>query len=238
MFHVKHCLAGREVFRVSIAYKESFEKYETYVHVIDSLFSKIKDEYGACVNCKPGCDDCCYALFDLTLIEAMYINHHFNQRFHGDKKVKLLEKAGVVDRKIHKLKKSAYQQLKHGQDEINILGEMAMERIRCPLLNDNNECELYDKRPITCRLYGIPTSSYGTSHICGKSAFEKGAKYPTINMEKVYEQLYHFSLELSIQIKTKYSKLPEMMIPMSMALITEFNDEYLGVVNAEREKEV
>ncbi len=149
-----------------------FSKYETYIDMIEGIVSKVRNENVDNVKCKIGCSDCCYALFDLSLIEALYINHHFNKKFSGDSKIAIQEKAGKVDRKINKIKKSMYKELKAGAKEVEILGKMAMERIRCPLLNFKDECEMYENRPITCRLYGIPTSSSGVSHICGKSGFD------------------------------------------------------------------
>ncbi|MBU0993729.1 MAG: YkgJ family cysteine cluster protein [Proteobacteria bacterium] len=215
-------------------FKPILDKYETYVQMIDGIFKKVGNEYGYCVKCKPGCDDCCYALFDLSFIEAVYINRRFKENFSGDQRSLLIEKAARADRQIHKLKKSAFQQLKHGRDEIGILGDMAMERVRCPFLNEKSKCDMYDMRPITCRLYGIPTSTSGASHICGKSAFEKGGKYPTVNMDKIHNQLYNLSLELAIHIKSRYAKIAEVLIPLSMALITDFNEEYLGVGDAKK----
>ena len=34
--------------------------------------------------------------------------------------------------------------------------EIAATSVRCPLLDEENRCLLYDARPITCRLYGVP----------------------------------------------------------------------------------
>lgn len=216
---------------------EFFIKYETLVDMVDNVFKKVKTEHVKNVKCKEGCSDCCYALFDLSLIEALYINHKFNEKISGNKKVDILENAGKVDRQIYKLKKDAYKEYKDGKKEVEILGKMAMERIRCPLLNSSDTCDLYENRPITCRLYGIPTSSGGVSHICGDSGFEQGVSYPTVNMDAIHKQLYDLSKEMSVNIKSKYTKLSEMLIPLSMALITEFTDEYLGVQEKKEDKD-
>ena len=218
--------------------KEFFIKYETIVDMIDNIFSKVKAEHSENVKCKEGCSDCCYALFDLILIEALYINNKFNEKFSGNEKVSVLEKASKVDRKIYKLKKEAYTEYKNGKSEIEILGKMAMEKVRCPLLNKNNLCDLYENRPITCRLYGIPTSSGGVSHICGNSGFKQGESYPTVNMDTIHKQLYDLSKEVSVYLESKYPKLADMLIPLSMAIITEFTEEYLGMPDKEGKEDV
>ena len=55
---------------------------------------------------------------------------------------------------------------------------LARERIRCPLLDKNQDCILYPYRPITCRVYGIPTGIHGTARVCGKAGFIKDKDYP------------------------------------------------------------
>ena len=55
-----------------------FKNYEAVSIAADAVFARVKKEYADCVKCKTKCADCCHALFDLTLIEALYINHHFN----------------------------------------------------------------------------------------------------------------------------------------------------------------
>ena len=159
---------------MTINYTPYFKKYEAYVKMADQAFGQVKNEYQDCVKCKIECSDCCYALFDLTLIETIYINNQFNKNFSGEEKEKVLQKANFIDRKIHKIKKKAYKDLKAGRNEGEILTMLAAERVRCPLLNSKERCDLYEYRPITCRFYGIPTAIGGTGHTCGKSGFVQG----------------------------------------------------------------
>ena len=46
----------------------------------DEAFEHVRKAYAECVKCEEKCADCCFALFDLTLIEALYINHKFNAK--------------------------------------------------------------------------------------------------------------------------------------------------------------
>ncbi|MGD2037439.1 MAG: YkgJ family cysteine cluster protein, partial [Desulfobacterales bacterium] len=73
-----------------------FEKYEALVSSADAAFERVKQAHAECVKCKEKCTDCCYALFDLTLIEALYINHKFNQKIRGSQRAELLEKANAA----------------------------------------------------------------------------------------------------------------------------------------------
>ncbi len=206
-----------------------FKTYEKLVAKSDDAFEKVRTAYADCVKCEEKCADCCYALFDLTLIEALYINYKFNNKKKSPEKSELLEKANQADRIIHKIKQKAHRDLQAGKSEEEILDGLAQERVRCPLLNEAELCDLYDNRPLTCRFYGIPTAIAGAGHTCGKSAFEKGKPYPTVNLDVVNSQLQQISMELIRDLKSRYVKLSDMLVPLSMALLTIYNDDYLGV---------
>lgn len=77
---------------MNIDFTPFFKKYEELSKKADSAFNRVSNEYQECVRCKVGCSDCCHALFDLTLIEAIYINHQFNTLFNGEKETNLLKK--------------------------------------------------------------------------------------------------------------------------------------------------
>ncbi len=209
--------------------EKHFVKYEALIQMVDAVFDRVKNEYPKEVFCREKCSDCCYALFDLTLIEALYIKDQFNKNFSGSEKNKILEIADKTDRALTKMKRQAFKDVKNGADQLEIIGKMSQERVRCPLLGEDNLCVMYDKRPITCRVYGIPTSTAGVSHICGRTNFKQGDPYPTLNMDKIYTQLQLFSAEMIKDIKSEKIKMHEILIPVSMALMTNFDEEYLGV---------
>ncbi len=206
-----------------------FRQYEALSQAADQVFEKVRAEFPECVKCERECADCCHALFDLTLIEALYINDRFQTRFKGGEREAALERANRADRKIHKLKRDAYRELKAGKEESDILADLAAQKVRCPLLNDQDLCELYDHRPITCRLYGIPTSIGGLGRTCALSGFEGGKSYPTVDIDKIHGRLQEISGELLRDINSQNIKLVDLLMPLSMALMTEFNEDFLGL---------
>jgi len=214
---------------MDISFSPHFTKYEKLLAKADDAFEQVKNEFPDCVKCKIQCYDCCNALFDLALIEALYINYHFNRNFNGEEKDRVINQADIADRKVYKLKKKAYNDLKSGKDQNEIMIQTASERIRCPLLTDKNECALYEFRPITCRVYGIPTVIDGNGHTCGLSGFIEGEKYPSVNFDIIQKKLYDISCELVKNINSKYSKLGEILVPLSTAILTVYDDEYLGI---------
>lgn len=206
-----------------------FRHYEQVVKYVESAFEKVQSEYSDCVRCRIGCADCCHALFDLSLIEALYIKSKFDETFCAEDREKFLERATKADRLIYKIKRNAYKEHQSGKSEEAILADMARQRVRCPLLNEKDQCDLYDFRPITCRLYGIPAVIGGKGHTCGLSAFDQGKSYPTVRLEEIHKRLYEISFALAHDIKSRYPNLAEVLVPLSMALLTEYSMEYLGV---------
>jgi len=221
---------------MKIDFTPYFKKYEAISAKADELFANVQEEFPECVKCEIKCADCCHALFDLSLIEAIYINHRFNEIFKGTERERLIDKSNRADRKTYMIKKKAYKDKEAGKNEVEILMELAAERVRCPFLNDDEKCDLYEYRPITCRLYGMPTATGGIGHSCGKSGFIEGNQYPTANLDVIQKRLYEISAELVNNIKTKYVKMAEMLVPVSMAILTEYDEMYLGIIDDEKKE--
>lgn len=216
---------------MKIDFTPYFEKYKALSAKADEMFAKVQNEFPECVRCEIKCADCCHALFDLTLIEAIYINHRFNEMFEGKEKEAIVEKSNRADRKTYMVKRKAYQDKEAGKNEVEILMEIAAERVRCPLLNEDDMCALYEYRPITCRLYGMPTSTGGIGHTCGKSDFVEGQPYPTANLDVIQKKLYEISAEFVGQIRTRHVKMGDLLVPLSMAILTVYDENYLGMVD-------
>jgi Fe-S-cluster containining protein len=206
-----------------------FDKYKAIVDQVDAVFQKVQAEHEDCVRCRVGCSDCCHAIFDLSLVEALYIKAQFDKVFKEGDRAQIIERANEADRAVYRLKRRAFKDHENGKPENEILEEMAAERIRCPLLDADDRCALYADRPLTCRLYGIPTVIGDKAHTCGLSGFEPGKAYPTVKLDAIQQKLYDLSAELARDIGSSYPKLAELLVPVSMALLTEYTEAYLGV---------
>jgi Fe-S-cluster containining protein len=214
-------------------FEKMFTQYEVLAGAADRIFEKVKQEFSKEMTCNKGCSDCCHALFDVSLVEALYLNHHFNNRFAGEDRETLIEKANRADRTIYKIKRDARKRLEKGHTEEDLLVSLAAERVRCPLLNSQNQCDLYEYRPITCRLYGVPTEIGGLTHSCGLSGFIKGKSYPTVHMEKMNYQLFSLATAYVQEISSRYNELSGLVMPVSAALLTEFDEAFLGIGDAD-----
>lgn len=212
-----------------------FSRYERLVQQAEALFNKIQSQYPQEIACVKSCSSCCEALFDLSFIEALYLHQKFSELVTDHKeRFTLIEKANNADRKIAQIKRKLYKDSLPRKDTHVLFEEVSRLRVRCPLLNDENLCSLYQVRPITCRIYGVPTAIGGKSYTCGKAHFIMGKAYPTIHGEKIQESLIQLSKELSVYIGSHFKELHTMYVPVSTALITSYDATYLGIVDSSK----
>ncbi len=207
-----------------------FAQYEQLRGYVDAAFARVEQTCPGCVTCHPGCSDCCHALFDLSLVEAMYLNRAFQKAFdYGPERSAVLERAEKTDRQLARIKKNLFLEEKKGKAPALIMEEVAGLRMRCPLLDEKDMCLLYEARPITCRAYGVPTSIAGKGHVCGTSAFVQGTQYPTVKLDRIQDTLLDLSLAVERAVGSRFDQLHEVYMPLSMALLTSFDDAFLGI---------
>jgi Fe-S-cluster containining protein len=212
-----------------------FANYEILCAEADALFDQVRRRHPDCVACSLGCSDCCHAMFDLSLVEALYLNQQFHQAIaFGPQHSAIIDAAGDADRLAARVKRALYTSSKDGNTR-QVMEDAAHTRIRCPLLDAEDHCLLYAHRPVTCRLYGVPAAIAGEAHVCGKSAFSKGQSYPTVALEKIQDRLAAMSLEIAQTLGTRLKELHLVYVPVSMALLTRYDAKYLGLGPAKRE---
>jgi len=154
---------------------------------VDATFALTKRQFPKEVRCRPGCIDCCYALFDLSLAEAFALHREFKR------------KPRKVRREVLRRLEKYEREWQKKAPEVITPFVLSTVRIRCPLLGDDQRCVLYHVRPVTCRLYGIPVALGSETFVCGLSGFEPGQQYPTVLFYKVQERLAQLSEKLAPQ---------------------------------------
>ncbi len=198
-------------------FPDLYGRYQQLVKAADDAFKKMKLEYGHLIPCRIHCCDCCYAIFGLFLIEAVFLNYHFNNLNRRERREALIraEKADIKMLQVRDRLNEAFPD----DPKMKVYG-LGRQRVRCPLLDDRDECILYEHRPITCRLYGIPVSINGKASVCGRTHFKKGVTYPTFNLDKVYKELYQLSTDLLEQAGCQNTSKAALLISVSKAIKT------------------
>lgn len=197
-----------------------FHNYELLVDKAELAFKNMQDKHGDCIKCELHCADCCNAVFGLFLIEALYIREHF-EHINEEQKVRIIERAKKADQDLESLQ----DKLRTFEGDPRMQAyTLARERIRCPMLDDNDECVLYQRRPITCRVYGIPTKIHGKTRACGKSKFIAGNTYPILDLDAVYRDLFILSKDLLDEAKVESADKATLLISMSKVVQTSLDD--------------
>jgi Fe-S-cluster containining protein len=192
------------------------QRYELLVAKADQAFQKMKKEFPECIKCKPRCSDCCHALFGLFLIEAVYLKRHFDKLGRKARRAALL-RGNKADKELKKLEERLQ---KNGKTPEMGTASLARERIRCPLLDDHQVCTLYFHRPITCRVYGIPTAIQGKVRVCRKAGFKSGKTYPLFDLDRAYQELYLLSGELLKEAGRRDPERASLLISVSRVIKT------------------
>lgn len=137
---------------------ELFQQYRALLARVDTWFSRSAATAGSSVHCTAGCSDCCRGLFDITLLDAAYLNYGFRTTVAKP----LHEK--VLARCRRRLRQLRSRWPEFGRPFVlNYRPENDWEQLMpdddespCVLLGDDGRCLVYDHRPLTCRLHGLP----------------------------------------------------------------------------------
>ncbi len=190
-----------------------FRSYESLAAMADQAFDRMRQAHASCLRCERHCDDCCHAVFGLFLVEAAYLQHHFG-RLSSEEKAGVVVRCGQADRDLARVQ----QALRDGRGQQE--DPLAVARVRCPLLNEERDCVLYTARPITCRIYGVPTKVQGKARVCGRSGFEPEGTYPAFDLDGVFRDLYDMSRELVEKAGGEDPERAGLLFSMSKVLTT------------------
>jgi len=209
-----------------------FSKYTFLVRKADHAFHTVQEKYPLSVQCRVRCCDCCHAIFGVFPIEAAYINYHFN-RLERRMRRDVLKRAEKAETEMLKAK----DRLKVFEDkpDMKVYG-LGKQRVKCPFLTSKKECVFYEKRPIICRIYGVPYSLKNgdkeKAHVCGISGFEDKVSYPTVKLDKIYHELCQLSRELFTEAGLVNLNKATLLLPLSRVLRMPFESISKGKFEA------
>jgi Fe-S-cluster containining protein len=132
-------------------------KYGLLLREVDGWFAGCVAGHPEEITCHHGCSECCRGLFDITLMDALYLKRGFDLLEESIQEKSLIQAAGRLDALstqwpeftrpwiLNHLPEAQWDEMMPEEDEA-----------RCPLLSDQGACLVYAYRPMTCRLNGIP----------------------------------------------------------------------------------
>ena len=211
------------------AIEELFSEYANMARKADHLFRSIQEKYPMSVKCRVRCCDCCHAVFGVFPIEAANINYHFNRL---DRKVRRDALRRAEKAEVEMLKAKDRLKVFEEDPKMKVFG-LGKQRVKCPLLQDSEECVLYENRPVICRVYGVPyTLNKGdkeVSYVCGISNFEEKTSYPAVKLDNIYHELVRLSTELLAEAGyLNPASKADLMLPLARVLRMPFEEIMKG----------
>jgi Fe-S-cluster containining protein len=206
--------------------EEHIRRYLELVERADNLFATVQQSYGDLMACRPGCDECCHVYYELSLIEAFYLNGMFSQEVSGKVREKALFRAEKALPKFNRARADlARIASQAGTNTHTVENSAAAVRIPCPL-NEQGTCVLYKHRPITCRLYGTPQKIGQRVVSCPNCSFEAGRSYQTVDVAAIQEELFRLSADLLRDLLgVSLKERPGPTFPMPFVLTRTFDKE-------------
>lgn len=197
-------------------YDDIITEYEKLAEKAEAAFEEVRKEHSSLVRCRESCSDCCSSVFGLFLIESLYLGRHFS-RLDRKTRREAASRAEKADRELLEMEKRLS---KYDADPKMKALAMARERVRCPLLGAGDRCVLYSRRPVTCRVYGIPAVISGNIHSCWKAGFEKDKYYTAFDLDGAYRELYRLSRKVLARSGVRDMERASLLLPVSRSIKT------------------
>lgn len=133
------------------------DSYGELLGEVDDWFRRSLELHSDQIACRNGCSECCRGLFDITLLDALYLKRGFDKlpeplkselAREASRRLELLSCVNpdfVEPWLLNGIPEEEWDALMPEEDETP-----------CLLLSESGGCLVYDYRPMTCRLNGIP----------------------------------------------------------------------------------
>jgi Fe-S-cluster containining protein len=147
------------------------------IQIVDAAFADAARRSGEWLVCRPGCTQCCIGVFPINRLDALRLQN-------GLRKLESVSPERAEQIRIRA--RESVKRISQGfpGDKISGMLDEAAEADLCSSNLGNNEpcpaldpatglCELYESRPMTCRVFGPPVRSddgLGVCELCFQGA--------------------------------------------------------------------
>ena len=149
------------------------------VQIVDAALADAARRSGSWLACRPGCTQCCIGAFAISQLDAERLRAGFQalEQFNPERAARVLERvrqsiARIADGFPGDTKTGILDDSPEAEDRF---AEFANDE-PCPVLDpETGMCDLYDARPMTCRVFGPPVRSeegLGVCELCYHGASE------------------------------------------------------------------
>ena len=129
----------------------------------DDWFLRAKSALLGVIPCEKGCCRCCIGPFAVTLLDVEELHRGLRSiPAIGREKIEARARRQVAAMEAQYPRLAIDPALDNYQDDLIDQLVTQFADMRCPALQDDGTCGLYEFRPVACRTMGIPTESAGT----------------------------------------------------------------------------
>jgi Fe-S-cluster containining protein len=153
---------------------------QVLIQIVDSALADAARKSGKWLVCRPGCTQCCVGAFPINQLDALRLRLGL-----ADLGVQAPERAARVRERARQAVARLSQSfpgdpvsglLDEGEKSGQRFADFANDEV-CPALDPaTGNCELYESRPMTCRVFGPPVRSedgLGVCELCFQGATEE-----------------------------------------------------------------
>ena len=163
------------------------EDYLKFLSRADAWYRGVRGKFPDKVTCTKGCRDCCLGLFDVTLLDGDLLREGLAAA-DPETRRDIESRAASILAKLRETWPGLGATLEGWtDDEIDVLCD-ALGAVECPVLGPAGECRLYEHRPLTCRLSGVPVVDLSGEKVypegCAKCSLT-AAEAPRLDCQKL-----------------------------------------------------
>ena len=150
------------------------------IQIVDAALADATQRSGKWLACRPGCTQCCIGAFSINQLDATRLQRGLADlaKREPERAARIRQRArGSVARLTPEFPGDPVSGVLHeGEDAEQQFADFANDE-PCPVLDPKTGlCELYESRPITCRVFGPPVRSedgLGVCELCFQGATDK-----------------------------------------------------------------
>jgi Fe-S-cluster containining protein len=150
------------------------------IQIVDSALAEATRRSGEWLVCRPGCTQCCIGAFAINQLDAARLQRGLadleKREPHRAQRMRKRAREAVARLSADFPGDAATGLLDKGDNAAERFADFANEE-PCPALDpETGNCELYEARPMTCRVFGPPVRSeegLGVCELCYHGATEK-----------------------------------------------------------------
>jgi Fe-S-cluster containining protein len=166
------------------------DDYRQILAKVDAWYRSVQSAHPGEVPCTKGCRDCCIGLFDVSLADRDLLREGLAA---ADPALRrdIESRAAALMATLRELSPGLGDTLDGwSPDDVDDLCDAAGD-VECPVLGKDGDCRLYEHRPMTCRMSGVPVVDLSGNPVfpdgCAKCTL-KPADAPRLDCDRISRQ--------------------------------------------------